>query len=140
MSAISLAAFAARLHGIARALANPTENRSALQKAGELVVKEAQGALGTYKYGWPRLHAKTVERKRTGDSPLLETGGLRSSYKVQANNGETVRVGSTDPKATWQELGTATIPPRPVMVPATQAVEKNGVVPILRDRLLKPFG
>lgn len=139
MSAFTLAAFAARLHGIARALAYPTENRSALRRAGELVVREAQSAIGSYRYGWPRLRPEAVARKRTGDSPLLETGGLRASYKVQANNGETVRVGSTDPKATWQELGTPTIPPRPVMVPATQAVEKGGVVPILRDRLLKPF-
>lgn len=86
----------------------------ALRKAGRLVRDEARRVLGTYDYGWPRLQAATIARKATGDSPLLETGAMRASikYSVDADAG-IVTIGSNDPKALWQELGTSRgIPPR----------------------------
>ena len=95
-------------------------NKRILKRAGEMLEREAKSAIGTYKYGWPRLSAKTVARKRTGDSPLLETGGLRASYGHTMVDDHNVEMGTNDQKAVWQELGTSRIPPRPVVSNAAQ--------------------
>jgi hypothetical protein len=48
------------------------------------------------------------------DSPLLFTGKLRSELEW-AHEGLIGGVGSPDPIMQWQELGTARIPPRPLL-------------------------
>lgn len=48
------------------------------------------------------------------DSPLLFTGKLRASLEF-FSEGLVAGVGSEDPIMQWQELGTARIPPRPVL-------------------------
>jgi hypothetical protein len=48
------------------------------------------------------------------DSPLLFTGKLRSELEF-AHEGMMAGVGSPDPIMLWQEMGTAHIPPRPLL-------------------------
>lgn len=109
--------------------------KRALQRAGKLLRDEARSALGTYKYDWPRLQEETIERKATGDSPLLETGELRSSinYTVEGNH---VYVGSDDPKALFHEFGTIHIPPRPFLSSALE-YRKKQVLKIFGTSLFK---
>lgn len=107
-----------------------------LMRAGKVVQRRVRGAIGTYEFGWPPLSPATIARKRRGDTPLLETGEQRDSYGVNKVDRETVEVGSSNPKATWSELGTSRAPPRPVLVPAAQAEEQN-VVAILGSGALE---
>jgi phage gpG-like protein len=105
-------------------IAMPDAKKRALTKAGKLVKEEAKRVLGTYDYGWPSLQPNTIKHKATGDSPLLETGKLRDSieYKVV---GDVVSVGSNDPTALYQELGTSRIPPRSFLAGAAIRKEEE---------------
>ena len=94
-----------------------------LEKAAKMIVEEAQRVIGTYEYGWPPLKPATVARKEA-DTPLYETGALRDSigYEVQCDQ-LTASVGSNDPVAVFQELGTVTIPPRSFLMGAAMHKE-----------------
>jgi hypothetical protein len=97
-------------------------------KAGRAIVEEAKSAIGTYRYGWPRLKEATVARKGGRDTPLLETGKYRASisYSVEEiRNGYQTVVGSTSPLAPYFELGTSRMPPRPVLTGAVVRVAPN---------------
>lgn len=121
----SIAAFVAFLEG--RVASLPAAQRRGLAEASAVVLEEARGLPGTYQAGWPKLEAATIVRKSAGDSPLLETGALRDSYARRVVSDREAAIGSDDPKATWQELGTSRgIPPRPVL--KTAAVRKEGEV------------
>jgi len=54
------------------------------------------------------------------DAPWEITGALRDSIGVR-QDGDTVRIGSTDPVAAYQELGTVHLPPRPFLGPVAVA-------------------
>ena len=54
------------------------------------------------------------------DAPWEITGALRDSIGVR-QDGDTVRIGSTDPVAAYQELGTVHLPPRPFLGPVAAA-------------------
>ena len=54
------------------------------------------------------------------DQPWRESGGLQASIESSAD-GLIAQVGSNDPAAAPQELGTATVPPRPFLAPAAAA-------------------
>jgi len=95
-----------------------------LKRAAVLVETEAKSAMGTYKYGWPALDPKTVARKRSGDTPLVETGALRDSITHEVNF-LSARVYSDDPKMGYHELGTVKMPPRPVLATAAQRKERE---------------
>lgn len=58
------------------------------------------------------------------DSPLLFTGKLRSSLEMM-HEGMVGGVGSPDPIMQWQELGTAHIPPRPLLRIAAQGASAS---------------
>lgn len=101
----------------------------------KLVQGEARSALGTYRYGWQPLQERTVETKKTGDSPLLETGRMGDTieYTIKNTHNRTqVDVGSNDSVFEYQTVGTSRIPPRPVLEPATKAKE-----PEILDRFRK---
>jgi phage gpG-like protein len=85
-------------------------NHVALERAARIVEKEAKAVIGTYRYGWPPLAESTL-KKKSADTPLLETGKLRDSIQHSADH-ERARVGSNEDTAVWQELGTKSIPPR----------------------------
>ena len=94
----------------------------ALKRAADLVVKEARGAIGTYKFGWPPLAASTVAQKGK-DTPLLRTGALKNSIEGTVISSEEAEAGSNDPKIKWHELGTTKMPPRSVMGEAAKRKE-----------------
>jgi hypothetical protein len=80
-----------------------------------MIQKKAKAAIGKDHEMWPPLAASTIyDKEHKGyavPKPLLRTGEMRDSiqYTVEGNQG---CVGSNDPKAVWQELGTSRIPPR----------------------------
>jgi hypothetical protein len=54
-----------------------------------------------------------------GYQPLLLTGGLKGSIEYIVHPAESmVEIGTNDPKAKYQELGAAGVPPRPFLAPA----------------------
>lgn len=54
------------------------------------------------------------------DRPWAQTGALRDSIGAQSNGLEAI-VGSNDPAAAPQEMGTRTLPPRPFLAPVASA-------------------
>lgn len=103
-------------------LAMDRTSKAAVTKSARIIRDEAKRVLGTYDYGWTPLAEATIDRKATGDSPLLETGKLRRSikYSVSGATGHWVaHVGSNDPKALWHELGTVHIPARSFLAGAS---------------------
>lgn len=114
------------------------QQRLVLDRIGARMVSEIRSAIGSYRYGWPALQPATVARKRNGDTPLLETGELRNSYAHTVVDAHTVDIGSDNPKAIWHEYGTGHVPPRPVLVPAAQAVEQE-VVQMAAEALMQPL-
>ena len=105
----------------------PAAQKRALDAASQVVLEEARCLPGTYQAGWPALDPETIAHKATGDSPLVETGGMRTSYGRKVVSAMKAAVGSNDPRAMWQELGTARgVPPRPVLKAA--AIRKEGEV------------
>jgi hypothetical protein len=139
----------------------PAAARHGLGEAAKIIEAEAkaeighyQGAAGPFKAWEPLSPATlngfvhengTVIPGREGDDPLLRTGGLRDSIEHQVS-GYVAVVGSNDPKAVWQELGTSNavypIPPRSFLGGA--AVRKGpeavveiaeAVVSVLADKL-----
>lgn len=88
----------------------------ALDKAGERLVKHIKDAIGTYEYDWPQLKEATIDHKGGRNTPLLEEGTLRDSYKHEVHN-QKLTVGSEDKRAVFFEYGTSKMPPRPVIGP-----------------------
>jgi hypothetical protein len=94
----------------------------ALDIIGQELTNRAKGKIGSYQAGWAPLAEVTKAHKKTGDSPLLETGEMKDSIESE-RNGLDLHFGYTDPKAPWQEYGTPKtgwgkgIPPRPVIYP-----------------------
>lgn len=95
--------------------------REALEKAAKIVAEEARKEIGDYQpakgpfEAWKELAESTkAERSKAGftpNDPLLRTGKLRNSIEHQVE-GDTAHVGSNNPIAVYQELGTSRIPPR----------------------------
>lgn len=98
-----------------------------LETAAKAVEESAKSQFGTYQKAagpfpaWPALAESTqkdrAEHGFSPNEPLLRTGELRDSISHQVQ-GLTAAVGSTSEVMVYQELGTPTIPPRPVMGPA----------------------
>lgn len=117
---LTLLGMAAKL--VAVAIETEVAIQLVVEEAADLVQSEAKEALGTYKYGWPPLQQETIERKATGDSPLLETGELRDS--IQQTVGHHIAwVGSDSDKAVWHEFGTSHVPPRSFIGAAAREAE-----------------
>lgn len=104
----------------------PAAQKRALREASTAVIEEARSLPGHPQPGWPALRPETVARKAAGDSPLLEMGEMRDSYGAKVVSATKAVVGSNDPKALWQELGTERgIPPRPVLKTAAVTKERE---------------
>lgn len=90
-----------------------------IEKACQIIEKKAKSVIGTNNPSWPALQPATIASKaREGfktPAPLLRTGEMRDliQHTVHGNEG---CVGSDDPVALWQELGTSKIPPRSFLV------------------------
>lgn len=96
-------------------------------KAANIVLDDAKDRIGVYQDAagpfpaWAPLAERTTQdRISKGFSPfepLLRTGDLRDSYSTGQEGHEAV-IGSDSDIAVYQEVGTPTIPPRPVLGPA----------------------
>ena len=114
-------------------------DKAALTKAAELVERTAVRKIGHYQgsagpfQAWPQLAAATqadrVRKGYTANDPLLRSGALFASISHEVGEVEAV-VGSDDPVALWQEVGTTTnIPERSFLGGA--AAEKADEVALL---------
>lgn len=78
---------------------------------------EAKAMFGVYQEGWEQLEEDTQKaRERAGytpNDPLRASGDLqgKTASKVTATG---FKVGNTDERMEWMEMGTVHIPPRPV--------------------------
>ena len=113
--------FVSRLRAFDAGITALKSDHAMLAAIGEDIKREAQSAMGTYRYGWPRLKDEMIARRATGDSPLVENGRMRSSIKVRVMKSE-ADVYSTDKNFPYHEHGTPRIPPKPVFAIAAKAV------------------
>lgn len=98
-----------------------------LKKVAVAIEKTAKSEFGTYQGdeppfpGWVELADSTkkdrVAKGFSENEPLKRTGALRDSVSHEVSGLEAV-VGSDSEIMVHQELGTPTIPPRPVLGPA----------------------
>jgi phage gpG-like protein len=108
--------------------------RQGLKKAAELVEKEAKSEFGTYQGAighfekWAELENSTKDDRVasgfTENDPLLRSGSLRDTVSHEVSGLEAV-IGSASDIMVYQELGTATIPPRAVLGPSLLRKEKE---------------
>lgn len=115
------------LHLAEAAVAVRLVEHHALDRAAAIIEQSAKDEIGTYQpsvgpfNGWPQLAESTQKEREhlgfTPNDPLLRTGGLRDSISREVQGLEAV-VGSTSDVMVYQELGTPSIPPRPVLGPA----------------------
>jgi hypothetical protein len=116
-----------------------------LDKAAAVIERDAKAKFGEYQpdvppyNAWAELAEATkrdrVARGFSENDPLLRSGGLRDSVSRRVEGLE-AQVGSTSDVMVYQELGTPTIPPRPVLGPA--AVEsREQVSHILSETVVK---
>ena len=96
-----------------------------LEAVGSKIEKDAKEIVGHYQRSdtgpfpeWeelaPSTKADRVSQGFTANDPLLRTGALRDSIRHEVR-GRSVAVGSDLDIAIYQEMGTATIPPRPFL-------------------------
>jgi hypothetical protein len=99
-----------------------TLNHRMLEKSAEIIEERAKEKIGEYQdqagpfAAWAPLAESTLAEKEAlgyapPDNPLLRTGEMRDSIEHKVI-GDEAHVGSDNDKALWQELGTASIPPR----------------------------
>ena len=84
------------------------------------------------------LKPATIKQKKTGNSPLLETGELKDSYNKSVQD-KTASVGSNNEKAGWMEYGVPSnnIPARPVASPESRQADKYFPEIVDEELLLK---
>lgn len=96
--------------------------RTAIHVMAQMIQSEAKRVLGTYDYDWPQLAPSTqADRSAKGypaNKPLLRDGTLRDSIQYSVIDDHNAEVGSNLDIAVYQELGTATIPPRSFLAAA----------------------
>jgi hypothetical protein len=106
-------------------------NHEILEIACQVIEGEAKRVIGTYDYDWPQLAASTqAQRVHEGfpaNEPLLKTGELRDSIEHTIIDSHHAEVGSNSDIAVYQELGTASIPPRSFLMQAAVHKEKEVV-------------
>jgi hypothetical protein len=123
---IDFAEFAKQL-AVAASRVRPDLERDLLA-IGELQKTMAAEYIGREMPFWQPLAESTIRDKaRKGfevPAPLLRTGDMRESLAVQVEPtplGVEMAVGSDNPIALYQEMGTPTIPPRPFLAPSLVA-------------------
>jgi hypothetical protein len=92
---------------------------AALEEACLIVECRAKNLIGHPQAGWAPLAAETLARKDGINTPLLETGTLRSSITHTVIDSNHAEVGSDLDRAVWMELGTSRgTPPRSYLAKA----------------------
>lgn len=129
-------------------IANAEGDTAYLEAVGSKIEKDAKEIIGHYQRSdtgpfpeWeelaPSSKADRVSKGFTPNDPLLRTGALRDSINHEVR-GRSVAVGSDLDIAIYQEMGTATIPPRPFLrIAAFRSKKWLGQLyaKTLRDRL-----
>jgi hypothetical protein len=88
--------------------------RAALEEACLIVKGRAKDLIGVPQPSWPPLAPETLKRKDGINTPLLESGLLRSSLAHTVIDSNHAEVGSDLDRAVWMELGTSRgTPPGP---------------------------
>ncbi|MDA8256526.1 MAG: hypothetical protein M0Z99_12950 [Betaproteobacteria bacterium] len=115
------------LHLAERAAVIDRAAHSALNEASKVIEKAAKDQIGHYQAAigpfpeWQELSASTkqdrISQGYSENEPLLRAGDLRDSITHEVSGLEAV-IGSDSDIASYQELGTSTIPPRPFLGPA----------------------
>lgn len=110
---------------------------------GKFVLEKMQSHIDKQDLSWTPLAESTIEMKGGDDTILVETGQLRNGLSVRriksSVKGSTIFVGASPWKRheggmklsdllIWLEYGTDKMPPRPLVEPTVQEVEK-----ILKD-------
>jgi hypothetical protein len=84
------------------------------------VAEKSKSLIGVPHAEWPPLAASTLAAKDGVNTPLLESGKLRSSIEWNADR-EHGYVGSNEDRAVWMELGTSRgAPPRSFLALSAQ--------------------
>jgi hypothetical protein len=111
---MNLAQAAARM--AAAAIDIEAAKRAALEEACQIVKARAQNLIGHPQPSWPPLAPETIEHKDGVNSPLLDTGLLRSSLAYTVIDSNHAEMGSDLDRAIFMELGTSRgTPPRPFL-------------------------
>jgi phage gpG-like protein len=118
MGILNLAEAAARMAAVEADLEAAREPMIAA--ACQMVAGRSKDLIGVPQPSWPPLAAETLARKDGVNTPLLETGEMRSSISWNADR-DHGHVGSNDDVAVFQELGTSRgLPPRSFLALAAQ--------------------
>ena len=129
-------------------MANAEGDKAYLEAVGSKIERDAKEIIGHYQRSdtgpfpeWeelaPSTKADRVSKGFTPNDPLLRTGELRDSIGHEVR-GRSVAIGSDLDIAIYQEMGTATIPPRPFLrIAAFRSKKWLGQLyaKTLRDRL-----
>jgi phage gpG-like protein len=114
------------------------EIQVALTEIAAKIAEDARNKIGHEQHDWAELADATIASKeQKGEptpDPLLATGELRDSIQFVVE-GHTAVIGSDDPVAVYQELGTETIPPRPFL--SSAAAENAGLVETVFETALR---
>ena len=94
---------------------------AAIEAACRMVQERSKLLIGVPKPEWPPLAPSTLRAKGGINTPLLETGKLRSSIEFTVIDSRHGEVGTNDPVAEFHEFGTSRgLPPRPFLSLAAQ--------------------
>ena len=114
-----------------------------LWEDGQFVLEKMKGHIDSQDLDWTPLSDRTIELKGGDTTIYVETGELRNGLSVRriksSTKGSTIFVGASPWKRheggmklsdllIWLEYGTDKIPPRPLVQPTMEEVEK-----ILKD-------
>ena len=132
----------------------PEEIHRSLSEIGEVVERIAKAKIGTYQpfetspqgqgfWEWiPLTEGTMADRVAQGfpaNEPLERTGELRDSIEHEVEGSEMLTVGSDDPIARYQEIGTASVPPRPFIGPSmAESMDRN--LETIADGIGRAFG
>jgi phage gpG-like protein len=127
---VSLAEMAAKL--IASDVNLKAAEAEIIAEGCAMVAERAKDMIGAPQAGWAPLSPETLKRKDGVNTPLLESGELRSSIEWNSDATEGY-VGSNNRKAVLQEFGTSRgIPPRSFLGAA--AVQMEGDIDRMAER------
>jgi hypothetical protein len=81
-----------------------------------MVAQKSKDLIGVPKPEWPPLAPSTLRAKGNVNTPLLETGKLRSSIEFTVVDSRHGKVGTNDPVGEFHEFGTSRgLSPRPFL-------------------------
>lgn len=121
------------------------EIRRALEQSGRETLRRVDRGFDTGQDAmgkpWTPLAPATIRRKGHG-TILVDSGDLRDSFTwgIRGTPGRgadyELEIRSDDPKLSYHEFGTESIPKRPVLEPAARYLERNAIPDNIADALI----